>query len=297
MGVKLRFACGIIMLVLMGNFHTGYTQIEDLVSRYAGENGEGFIKPLITAFGANLNSGLYRSAHVPTMGLHLNFALNGMVSIFSDDQRSFTATTTGYFYPVEEVKTSTVIGDPQGAIATSPSGTEYVFPGGYDLRSFMIATPTITVGSIYGTEASLRFFQARLSEDIGDISLLGIGARHSISQYIPMSPVDIAAGIFYHRFKIGDIVKSNVTAIHAEVGKSLPVINVYAGLAYETNSASLDYTFDTGVETGEVSLDVTGENKFRTTLGIGFNFTLLHINVDYNIGQQQVLNAGLSVGL
>ncbi|MBN2367355.1 MAG: hypothetical protein JXL67_14400 [Calditrichaeota bacterium] len=297
MSVKIRFISIIMLFLIAGNYSSSQAQLEDLITRYAGENGEEYVKPLITAFGANLNSGLYRSAHVPKIGLHFNIALNGMVAVFSDDQRTFTATTTGYFYPLDEVETSTVVGDPEGATVTSPSGAEYVFPGGYDMKSFMIAAPTITVGSIFGTEASLRYFKATLSEDIGDLTLLGLGIRHSLSQYIPLSPLDIAAGFFYHQFKISDIVKSNVTSIHAEVGKSFPVINLYGGMAYETNKATLDYTFDTGIETADVSLDVSGENKFRVILGVGFNFTLLHINLDYNIGQQQVLNAGLSIGL
>jgi len=231
------------------------------------------------------------------MGLHLNFGINAMVTRFSDDQRTFMATTTGYFYPVQEVEAPTVIGNPTGASAVSPDGTEYVFPGGYDMISFMIGVPSFTIGSIFGTEATLRYFKARLNEELGDFSLFGIGARHSVSQYFPTLPLDIAAGIFYHKFKISDIVTSNVYCLHAEVGKSLNIMDVYGGLAYEANTARVEYTFDSGVETEDVSIDVTGKNKFRLTAGVGFNFTLFHINLDYNIGNQNVLNAGISLGL
>ena len=272
-------------------------QVDELISRYAGENGDGFIEPLITGFGANLNSGLYRSAKIPVIGLHMTIGINALAARFSDDQRKFTATTTGYFYPVQEVEAPTVIGDPKGASAISPEGTEYVFPGGYDMRSFMIGVPSFTIGSIFGTEATLRYFKARLNEEIGELSLFGIGARHSVSQYFPTLPIDIAAGIFYHKFKISEIVTSNVYCLHAEVGKSLAIMDVYGGLAYEANKAKVEYTFDSGVETADVSIDVTGKNKFRLTAGVGFNFTLFHINLDYNIGNQNVLNAGVSLGL
>jgi hypothetical protein len=295
--MKVVVIWSLLILIGFGCIGRMEAQVDELIQRYAGENGKGYIKPLITGFGADLNSGLYRTANVPKMGLHINIAINGMIAIFSDDQKKFTATTTGYFYPVEEVEAPTVIGDPKGARVSSPQGTDYVFPGGYDVKSFMIAAPTLTVGSIMGTEASLRYFKAELNKDIGELSLFGIGGRHSISQYIPLSPVDIAVGFFYHKFKIGDIVKSNVYTIHAEAGKSFTVINVYGGLAYESNKATLNYTFDSGFETQEVSLDVTGDNKFRFTAGVGFNFTLFHINVDYSIGKQSVLNAGVSVSL
>ena len=287
----------IFLLVTLCLLGTARAQVDELITRYAGENADGFIEPLITGFGANLNSGLYRSANIPLMGLHLNFCINAMAARFSDDQRTFVATTTGYFSPLQEVDVPTVIGDPKGASAVSPDGTEYVFPGGYDMISFMIGVPSFTIGSIFGTEATLRYFKARLNEELGDFSLFGIGARHSVSQYFPTLPLDIAAGIFYHKFKISDIVTSNVYCLHAEVGKSLNIMDVYGGLAYEANTARVEYTFDSGVETEDVSIDVTGKNKFRLTAGVGFNFTLFHINLDYNIGNQNVLNAGISLGL
>ncbi len=290
------YSCMTVLLSL-GVFFPLHAQIDDLIERYAGVNADGFIEPLITGFGADLNSGLYRSARVPRMGLHLNIAINGMLAIFPDDQRTFTAATTGFFFPPKEVETATIIGDGRGTIVTSPSGTEYIFPGGYDMKSFLIGVPTVTVGSIMGTEASLRYFKAKLNEDIGDISLLGFGVRHSISQYFPLLPVDIAAGVFYHKFQISEIVDSKVYCVHAEVGKSLSIIDVYGGLGLESNKAKVEYTFDSGVGTEQVSIDVSGKNKFRMTAGVGFNFALFHINLDYNLGNQNVVNAGISLGL
>ncbi len=271
-------------------------QIEDLIQRYAGENAEGFIEPLITGFGANLNSGLYQSAHVPESGFHFNFRINGMLAIFSDNQKKFQAKTNGLFYPPQEVETSTIIGDPKGTVLVSSLGTEFVFPGGYDLKSFLIGAPTVTVGSFYGTEASLRYFNLKLSDDIGKLSLFGIGTRHNINQYFPSVPVDISAGFFYHQFKIGDIVDSKVWIAHAETGKSFSIIDVYTGLAYEANKAKVEYTFVSGDESAEVSVDVTGRNKFRLTLGIGFKVFPYRFNIDYAIGHQNVLNVGIGVG-
>jgi hypothetical protein len=287
----------LLVFIYPGFILNSYAQIDDLVERYAGENAEGYLQPLVTAFGANLNSGLYRSANVPRMGLHINLAINGMVSFYSDDQKTFQATTTGYFYPVQTIEAPTVAGDPQGVYVSSPSGTEYAFPGGFDMNGFIIGTPTLTVGSILGTEGSIRYFKVRLNEDVGDLSLFGIGGRHSISQYIPLSPVDIAVGIFYHKFKISDIVESNSLCYHAEVGKSFTMINLYGGLAYESNKAKVHYVFMGPIESEEVNIDFKGKNKFRFTAGLGFNLTLLHVNVDYSLGYQQVLNAGISVGL
>jgi len=133
-----RKSCLMLVLIfLLGISFNTYSQIDDLVERYAGVNAEGFLKPLITGFGANLNSGLYRSAHVPKVGLHFNIALNGMVALIPNDQRTFDATTTGYFFPVSTVKAPTIMGDPAGVIVTSPNGTAYAFPGGFDSKTLL----------------------------------------------------------------------------------------------------------------------------------------------------------------
>jgi hypothetical protein len=286
----------VLLLVLCFQL-VAQAQIDELITRYAGENANGYIEPLITGFGANLNSGLYRSAKIPVMGLHLNIGITIMAARFSDSQRKFIASTTGYFYPYQQVEAPTIIGDPTGTSAVSPQGGEYVFPGGYDMKSFMIGTPSLTIGSVFGTEATLRYIETNLSEEIGVISLFGIGLRHSVNQYFPTLPLDMAAGIFYHRFNISNIVNSKVYCVHAEVGKSLYILDVYGGLAYESNQASVEYAFDSGIKTTNISVMVTGKNKFRVTAGLGFNFTLFHINLDYNLGHQNVVNASVSLGL
>jgi len=143
----------------------------------------------------------------------------------------------------------------------------------------------------------LRYFKANINEDLGDLTLVGLGARHSISQYIPLSPVDISAGFFYHNIKLGDILKTNLLSFYAVVGKSFPVINVYGGLAMESNKADINYTFTAFGQQQDISLSVTGKNKFRALAGVGINLLMLHLNVDYNLGHQSILNAGLSFGL
>ncbi len=288
-----------LLLLLIAGLEAppAHAQLESLLERYTGENAAGFIRPLVTGFGADLNSGLYQSAYVPKGGLHLNIRINGMLALFSSDQKTFLASTQGYFYPPEgEVKTATVVGG-RGTTVTGTGGTKFRFPDGYDLKSLLIGAPTITIGSIAGTEASLRYMSYKTGADIGVISLFGIGARHSISQYIPLSPVDIAAGVFYHHFRVGDIIKNNVYSVHAEAGKSFTFLDVYGGIAWESNKASIRYTADIFGHTEKISINVTGKNRFRGTFGLGFNLLVVHLNLDYSVGRQRVLNAGLSVGL
>ena len=273
-----------------------FAQFESLIERYTGENAKKYVEPLITAFGANLNTSIYRNAKIDQNQIHIFISLNGMVAFFSDDQRTFTARTEEHFYPPQEVETATIVGK-EGAIVEGTGGTQFQFPDGYNLKSFTVGTPMITVGGFYGTEVSFRYFSQNISEDLGTVSLLGLGARHSISQYIPNSPVDIAVGYFYHRFHIGDIVKTNASVVHTEVGKSLAILDVYGGLSYGWTTARVQYTYSDQGITEDIDVTLKGKNKFQLTIGAGINLLVFHLHLDYSFGSQRVVSTGLWIGL
>ena len=287
----------LILGLLLSSFSLQAQSIESLLERYTGQNAAGFIEPLVTSFGANINSGWYYEAAIPQEGFHFNVRVNAVATLFKDDQRTFLATTEGVFQPVQTVETSTIIGSPQGARVEGENGTSFTFPGGYDINSFALAVPTITVGSIRGTEASLRYFSTTATEDIGKIELFGYGIRHNISQYLPLSPVDIAAGFGYTRLDVGDIVSASGYILQANVGKKFAVAHVYGGLAYESSQAEINYTFSLNGQNQQINIDVDGKNKFRFTVGAGLNLFFLHLNIDYNIGNVNVVNGGVSFGL
>ncbi len=286
----------LIIFLLVGFTATAHAQLETLIERYTGENAKAYVEPLVTAFGANLNSGIYNSAKVPQSGLHLYFGLNAMVAFFSSSQKTFTGTTEGYFTPIQSVETATIVGK-EGAVVTGDGGTEFRFSDGYDLKSFLVGTPTITVGSLYGTEGTIRYFSQHISEDLGKITLFGIGGRHSISQYFPLMPIDIAAGVFYHRFKIGNIIRTDDYLIHAEAGKSLSILDLYFGLGYGWNKAHVEYTFNALGEEQDIAIDIKGKNNFRGRFGFGLNLLMLHLSADYNFGQQNVVQMSVAIGL
>nr|MCK4408798.1 hypothetical protein [Candidatus Eisenbacteria bacterium] len=60
-------ALGCAVLVLLAAVPVS-AQIGDQISAYSGANAEGYLEPLALAIGANLNSGLFHSAHIPLEG-------------------------------------------------------------------------------------------------------------------------------------------------------------------------------------------------------------------------------------
>jgi len=171
-------------------------------------------------------------------------------------------------------------------------------PPGFDLPGMATASLQASLGLPFGTEAQLRYIPASpINEDLGDFGLLGLGARISIDQFIPVPffPVDISAGAFYQNVELGPVnITSNI--IHAEVSKSIPMITVYGGFGLESSklTAEYDYTAPNGT-VAPVEVELEGENGFRTTLGARLKLLLLTINADYSIGEYNSANVGVGL--
>jgi len=126
--------------------------------------------------------------------------------------------------------------------------------------------------------------------------LWGVGANHSISQYIPDSPLDIAAGFFYDSFTMGDIINFKGMTANLHASKSIKILLLYGGVAWEKSTMNLTYnSSDTSVRE-EVNLDLTGSNTFRFTMGVGVSLGFLKIFADANFGSVTHYSGGIGFG-
>jgi hypothetical protein len=288
-----------IVAVLLGAVLPGISplraaDISQYVSRYTSANGQKFMQPLGDAFGANLNSGWYHSAHISAMGLHFYLGLETMMATIGDKQKTFMATTEGAFSPQTQKEVPTIFGNAENVTVVSPNtGLVYAFPGGMNIKRLPLGVPQLTVGSIFGTEVSVRWAQYKFGEEIGKLSLTGFGIRHSLSQYIPLMPLDLAVGAFMQDFKVGDIVTANTVLIGVQGGYSLGMLAVYGGVGYE--KARLKIKYESG--NTDISFDLKAKNKVRMTVGAALNLIGVHIHADYNIATQNVLVLGAGIGL
>ena len=170
-----------------------------------------------------------------------------------------------------------------------------VIPPGFEQDYAFVPSAQASIGLPMRTEVTVRYLPAyTLNDDLGELSLFGIGGRISIDQFIPIPffPIDIAAGLFYQDMELGP-VSVNSSILHAEVGKTLPFITVYGGVAYEMSNLSAEYTLEGTSNT--IKLDVPGENQFRGTVGLRLKFLILTVNADYNIGTYNSVTAGVGL--
>jgi len=286
----------IIVAALLGMMSSLLAQdLEDYVSKYTSENGKGYLQPLADAFGANINSGLYHGARISTFGLNIYLGVETMTALIGDESKLFTAKTEAPFSPETTVRTPTILGSTTGASVTGTGGTVYNFPGGLDLDKLPLAVPQVTVGSFLGTEAMLRYIDVTIDDNIGNVKLLGFGARHSLSQYLKDFPVDLAAGFFIQKLEVGDIVEANTRYFGVQGSLSSGLLTFYGGAGLESASLDISYHFEDSGET--IAFDLDAENSARFTAGVALKLAILQLHADYNFASQNVLAIGLGLGL
>jgi hypothetical protein len=296
--------CGGGMLVLLGAALVlspatarSQTSLENAIKQYNGDAVKGYIQPVADLFGANMNSGFYHSAEISRMGFHLSFDIVAMAAMVGDAQKVYDAPTPQGWSPAT-FKTATVFGD-KGTEITNSLGLKYRGSDGvFNTSVFPLAVPQLTIGNVYGTEAIVRYLPIpKIGDDqVPQITLWGIGVRHSISQYLPMVPVDIAAGFFYDSFTAGDLISHKGLSISAQASKSFSILTLYTGLAYEKSSLELSYTSTDPTVPAAVDVSLDGANKFRFTGGVCLTLGFLKLFADANLGSVTCFSGGIGFG-
>jgi len=138
--------------------------------------------------------------------------------------------------------------------------------------------------------------------ELGKISLFGIGARHSISQWFDV-PFDIAGGFLWQKFNVGenssggDLISTNAFSVSVHASKAFGIgfayFEPYTGLALDTYKTDLEYKGSDG-STLEVKFD--NENQMRWTIGAGFNLIAAHIYGQYDFASTSSFSFGLALG-
>jgi hypothetical protein len=292
----LRFASlGAAMLLPFSTTLADESKLEQALKAFNQTEVKGYIQPMADFFGANMSAGWYHSAAIPQTGFNLSVNIVAMGSVVGDDQKSYTVSAPAGYNPAT-FQSSTVFGGKKTVVTDQATGLAYsgVADGALNTTMFPLATLQLHIGSFYGTEVILRGLPIPEVSGAPKVSFFGVGARHSVSQYLTEFPVDIAAGVFWNTISFGDLIDMNSIAFGAQASKSFAVLELYGGFAYESSSMKLTYTAAGGGGNVDVTLD--GENSFRATLGLGLNLAVLHIYGDANFGTVTNFSAGLGFG-
>ncbi len=314
----------LLLIVMISALFAG---VQEKLEQFGKDNGIVYVKPLVTAFGTTMNTGLFNTAKVLkpfAFGLNVNM----MLAFIPDEDKIFTAIRPDlfiddplnpgeviYLYADEELESATVFGDEGATFVHNPllddipgldaAQLDLDLPNGADLPAVPFFMPQFNFGLPIGNEIMIRGFpKVEINKDIGDIGFWGIGLKHSVSQYIPLIPIDIAVQAAYQNLYVGDILTFSNFNANLEVSKKLLMWTLYTGVGYDkTNvTAEYEYTYQTVDETNqivpveqEIKFDVDGENEIRATAGIRYSLLLLKLYADYTISKYSVFNAGIGV--
>ena len=272
-------------------------QVEDRFQSLLDKDLEQFAQPLATSIGVGFNSGTYNTAYVSKL-FGFSIGVRGMLMLIPDEQLTFTPEDLPENYSTDK-ETATIFGG-KGTAYSGPLGY-LTYPAGIDKNYFPLVTPQASV-SAFGTELMIRYLP---EIQVGDenLTLFGFGIKHSISQYIPLIPIDIAVQYTNNTFSITNIVEVKSSAFNVHASKSFALVTVYGGLQYETSTLDLEYTYkdENGTspnKDGEnFKLNFEGDNNIRATVGAALNLTFLTLNADFSLGAQNAASVGLSFGM
>jgi hypothetical protein len=308
--------------------------LQGVLEKVGAEYAKAYLSPMTQTFGVNQNSGLYTTAAIPTARLTFQFGVKMMdTRIATEDQffhRSMNVTlneTWGItpsspyygeqgtvelggptcFGPKESDNNDGDQPDPNdGYIRAYHDGVlvgeQRTMAGVLKTRDVPLAMPEVSVGGIYGVRATLRWLPTiKAGDDIGKIKLFGFGLQGNVNQFLPMVPVDVMVGFFHQTFKVGSVVETNATSVFLAASKSYSLVTLYGGVARESSTFKVHYTYNPDVETGlspaNVSFEEKGKQHGRLTLGASLNLGV-RLNADVNFGSTLTsYSAGLMFGI
>ena len=292
------------------------------LSKVAGKNAESYLGPILSGWGADLNSGFYHSADLHST-LGFDVGLKFSAALVKDEDKVFdfalpstiklgaVTYTAGTDYDAVITGSPTAVGEATGKEVKIKAGrpgagtTIFTAPPGFNLPAVPLIMPQASIGLPFGLEVTGRFVPSISAGDAGKVGFVGFGLRHDIDQYIPLLPVDIAAHFMMQKLtfskKTDDekIMSASGTAFGLEVSKSLILLTVYGGFQIESSKWEFepwDYTDPTTNTTVKVSgFSFEGKNKSRVHVGARLLLLFLNIHADYSLSANPVVTAGVGI--
>jgi hypothetical protein len=307
----------LVIFLIVFTISNIFANVQESVEKFERENAEMFIKPLVSAFGTTMNTGLYNTAKVLkpfTFGLNVNVMMAGVPT----EDKKFIAKRPDlsipnpnpleddiYLYEEEEIETATIFGKNGNTFHANILGlNDLQMPNGLNIPAVPFAMPQFNLGLPLGNEIMIRGFpKTEIDKEIGELGFWGIGLKHSLDQYIPFFPIDIAIQGVYQNLYIGDILKSSNFNANLQVSKKLLMFTGYCGIGIDKTNVSVEYNYiyddilnEEIIENERtIEFNIEGENNLRFTGGFRYSFLLIKFYTDYTISKYSVFNAGFGI--
>ncbi len=269
-------------------------EFENFFDNYTGENKANFLQPLNDVIIPNINLGLFQSPSIKK-GFHFNIGVNFSIGYVTDNIKTFKATTESSeqfpFEPIQTATAPTIVGDIYPVEVQGINGTSYVFPGGANLKISPFAIPQITIGSIYGTEFTFRFFTYDINDDFGKLQHIGGAFRHDMSQHLPIGKFNWNLGYGYQSFKISDKADIQTHLFFADIGQQAGIFYYFGRLGFQTGKMKIDY--ENAEEEIAVKFNLNKVFPFVASLGGGIDLWKFRFHAALSYSKIPFAEAGL----
>jgi hypothetical protein len=359
-----RFAIAVIcVLAFVGSIATAQ-DLQQQLAKLGHDAAVGYITPILSGWGNDLNSGIYYSADLHDV-LGFDVGVKFAMSKFTDADKTYSLSipsmsvdpsvlgissvfisgvgnvpiptgtklilTSGVNYPSSITANSAVgakdetivntVGGSTAVISSSnpilnnqhialPNGAQQILalPGGFDIGTMGVplAMPQLDLGLPFGLEVMLRYIPTIKTGDVGKFNYMGFGVRYSISQWLPLFPVDIAAHFMTQKMNFksttdADIFSAKATAFGLEVSKKLFILTLYGGFQLESSTLTLadfqGYSAELGQTVTVPGFEVKGTDKSRFTVGARLLLLFINVHAEYSVAKNPVIALGVGISL
>lgn len=321
-------ACSVLLVtILLLPVDAIAQSIEGELEGLAVDNAQLYMHPIATGFGVSLGSGFAETARTHgTLGFDLGVRVMG--AFVPDADRSFVPVlpTSVIFQDIQYLSpygvqgggaglTPTAAGEGSGVILApqdtyrdaildagqDPDDYNVPFPEGLDLSAVPFALIQGSVGIGFGTDVIARVIPPyEVNSEVGKVSALGFGVKHSIDQWLPaLFPVDLAALAGWQTFEVGDYLEARAVTTALIASKGLGPLTIYGTGGYDRSTVDVTYTVQNAalMEDG-TTFEFTYESRrgFRGALGLGLQLLLLDLSAEYAVGAYNTasVKAGIS---
>ena len=252
---------------------------------------EAYISPFAKAFGAGFNSAWYNTAKTHQLG-GFDFTLSVSAGLVPNADKEYDLASLGF--------ESLTFADPSNTIAPTAAGADVSGPGllledqGIILAEFdapegtgfgMVPAPMLQagIGMPLGSEIKVRYIpNTRIAE--GNVSLIGVGLMHSLSQYIkPLGVTPFNISVFGGFSKLSadlpvDLQPENYD--NMTIYKPSDFADQFVALDVTTWNVSVIGSIDIPLLTGFVGL---GYGSAVTVLDLQGNFPVPHADPSISV--------------
>lgn len=286
-----------------------------------GENSRAltgaYLAPLATGLSTGLNSG-WNTKAAPTRKLGFSLQVRTALSAVPSSAQMFDANTIGLQnVTVSPGISSTIAGDDTpGQTITDNTGTydPIQVPQGSGFSYVPAAMIQANIGLVANTDITIRFVPETEIPDYGDMSVFGGGIKHGISQYLPNAfPLDISIMAGFTQIDLNGYIskeddqivetKTSSYVVNALVGKSLPLLSLYAGAGIQGGSIDVDMLGEYDVDdngtidyTNPISLSIDSDAKAQVLAGFQLKVSILRIYGEVTLSEYTTYNAGVGIG-